>query len=108
MEKISPKELPKLILCIIICADTNTNTATADGVFQISDTVTPLKPNQQYDKMSIRNVDATSQIITMDNKDNQIVLSKNKDIVLMQNIHIKTANQDTSMLTIRSDFISTS
>jgi hypothetical protein len=44
--------------------------------------------------MSIRNVDATTQTITMDNKDNQIVLSKNKDIVLMQNIHIKTANQD--------------
>ena len=90
MEKISPKELPKIILCIIICADTNI--ATADGVFQISDTITPLKPDQQYDKMSIRNVDATGLAINMDNKDNQVTLSKNKDIVLMQDIHIKTAN----------------
>jgi cobalamin biosynthesis Mg chelatase CobN len=30
----------------------------------------------------------------MDNKDNQITLSKNKDVVLMENIHIKTADQD--------------
>jgi S-layer protein (TIGR01567 family) len=70
------------------------NLATVDGVFQLSDKPISIKPNQQYDKMSIRNVDATSQIITMDNKDNQITLSKNKDIVLMQNIHIRTANQD--------------
>ena len=32
--------------------------------------------------------------IVMDNRDNQITLSKNKDVVLMQNVHIKTANQD--------------
>ena len=70
------------------------NLATVDGVFQLSDKPISIKPNQQYDKMSIRNVDATSQIITMDNKDNRITLSKNKDIVLMQNIHIRTANQD--------------
>jgi hypothetical protein len=31
----------------------------------------------------------------MDNKDNQVTLSKNKDVVLMQNVHIKTADQDT-------------
>jgi hypothetical protein len=30
----------------------------------------------------------------MDNKDNQVTLSKNKDVVLMQNIHIKTADRD--------------
>jgi S-layer protein (TIGR01567 family) len=71
------------------------NIATVDGVFQLSDKPISIKANQQYDKMSIRNVDATAQIITMDNKDNQIILGKNKDIVLMQNIHIKTANQDT-------------
>ena len=68
----------------------DTNIATVDGEFQISDTVTPLKSDQQYDKMSIRSVDATSMTITMDNKDNQITLSKNKDIVLMQDVHIKT------------------
>ena len=44
--------------------------------------------------MSIRNVDATGLAINMDNKDNQVTLNKNKDIVLMQDIHIKTADQD--------------
>jgi hypothetical protein len=44
--------------------------------------------------MSIRTVDATNMAVTMDNKDNQITLSKNKDITLMGKIHIKTVNQD--------------
>ncbi len=71
----------------------NKDSATIDGIFQISDISTPLKADQQYDKMSIRNVDATGMSVIMDNKDNQITLSKNKDVVLMQNIHIKTADQ---------------
>ena len=72
----------------------NKDIATIDGIFQISDTPMAITPDQQYGKMSIRNGDATGMTITMDNKDNQIVLSKNKDILLMQNIHIKTADQD--------------
>jgi S-layer protein (TIGR01567 family) len=68
--------------------------AAIDGIFQISDTPTSLKSEQQYDKMSIRNVDATGMTITMDNKDNQITLSKNKDIPLMGKIHLRTADQD--------------
>jgi len=73
----------------------DTNIATVDGEFQISDTATPLKSEQRYDKMSIRNVDPTAMTITMDNKDNQITLSKNKDVVLVGNVHIKTADQST-------------
>jgi len=72
----------------------DTNIATVDGVFQVSDTAAPIKVDQQYDKMSIRNVDPTAFTITMDNKDNQISLSKNKNTQLMQNIYIKTADQD--------------
>ncbi len=72
----------------------NTNIATIDGIFQISDKPTQLKSGQKFDKMSIRNVNPTTMTITMDNKDNQITLSKNKDVVLMQNISIKTSNQD--------------
>jgi S-layer protein (TIGR01567 family) len=68
--------------------------ATVDGIFQISDTPTPITTDQQYDKMSIRNVDPSWMSITMDNKDNQITLTKNKDIPLMGKIHIKTADQD--------------
>jgi len=70
------------------------DSATINGIFQISDTPILLKSDKQYGKMSIRNVDATGMTVTMDNKDNQITLSKNKDVVLMQNIHIKTADQD--------------
>ena len=70
------------------------DSATIDGIFQISDTPTTIPLDQKYGKMSIRNVDATALSIVMDNKDNQIVLSKNKDIPLMGKIHIKTADQD--------------
>jgi hypothetical protein len=54
-----------------------------DGVFQISDNVTTLKSSQRFGKMSIRTVNSTNMTITMDNKDNQVTLSKNKDIPLM-------------------------
>jgi S-layer protein (TIGR01567 family) len=73
---------------------TDRDSATVNGIFQISDIPTPLKTDQQYNKMSIRTVDATNMAVTMDNKDNQITLSKNKDITLMGKIHIKTVNQD--------------
>jgi S-layer protein (TIGR01567 family) len=72
----------------------NTSLATIDGVFQISDALIPLKPEQQYDNMSIRTTDPTAMTITMDNKDKQMLLSKNKDILLFKDIHIKTADQD--------------
>ena len=75
------------------------DSATINGIFQISDTPILLKSDKQYGKMSIRNVDATGMTVTMDNKDNQITLSKNKDVVLMQNIHIKTADQDGTVAT---------
>ena len=45
--------------------------------------------------MTIRSVDATNGVITMDNKDNAITLSKNKDSALMAGIKIKTADNDT-------------
>jgi S-layer protein (TIGR01567 family) len=75
----------------------DTNIATVDGVFQVSDTAAPIKVDQQYDKMSIRNVDPTAKTITMDNKDNQVSLSKNKNTQLMQNIYIRTADQDATV-----------
>jgi len=73
----------------------NSDIATVDGIFQISDAPISLNNGQQFDKMSIRNVDSTGMFIVMDNKDNQITLSKNKDVSLMQNIYIKTSDQDT-------------
>ena len=57
------------------------NLATIDGTWQISDVPTEVKAETQYDKMTIRSVDATNGVVTMDNKDNAITLSKNKDIL---------------------------
>ena len=69
--------------------------AIVDGIWQISDTPTQLNINQQYGKMSIRNVDATSLSITMDNKNNPINLTRKSDIELMPSIHLRTADNET-------------
>ncbi len=68
------------------------NLATIDGIFQVSDTASDVEVDTEYDKMRIASV--TSDTITMDNKDNSITLSKNKDTTLMAGIGIKTADQD--------------
>jgi S-layer protein (TIGR01567 family) len=73
----------------------DSNLATIDGEWQISDTPTEVKADTQYDKMTIRTVDATAGTITMDNKDNAVTLSKNKDTTLTGDIKIKTADNDT-------------
>ena len=65
---------------------------TIDGVFQVSDSPTIVKLNTQYDKMRVASVSPTS--ITMDNRDNSIMLSKSKDTTLMMGIHIKAADQN--------------
>jgi S-layer protein (TIGR01567 family) len=66
--------------------------ATVDGVWQLSDTSTDVSENTEYEKMTIQTVDATS--ITMNNEDNDITLSKNKEIALMPGVSIKTADSD--------------
>ncbi len=71
------------------------NLASIDGIWQISDTPTEVKADTQYGKMTIRSVDANAGTITMDNKDNAITLSKNKDTELMPGVSIKTADNDT-------------
>jgi S-layer protein (TIGR01567 family) len=68
------------------------NLATIDGIWQISDTATEVKVDTEYDKMRIASV--TADTITMDNKDNTVTLSKNKDIALMGDVSIRTADQD--------------
>jgi S-layer protein (TIGR01567 family) len=69
--------------------------ATVDGIWQISDTPTEVRADTQYGKMKIASVDAYSGVITMDNKDNQIILKKKSDIELMPGIRIRTADNDT-------------
>lgn len=69
------------------------DSATVDGIFQISDKPTPIKVDQHFGKLMIRTIDSNSYTITMDNTDYRIVLSRNKDIPLMGDIFIKTADQ---------------
>ena len=69
--------------------------AMVDGIWQISDTPTQLKINQQYGKMSIKNIDATAMTITMDNKDNPINLTRKFDVEIMPSIHLRTADNET-------------
>lgn len=68
--------------------------AIVDGIFQIADTPTAITSEQQYGRMSIRSVDPTG-IITMDNKDNQINLTRKIDVELMPMIHLRTADNET-------------
>lgn len=74
-------------------SDNNTSLAIIDGVWQLSDTPVEVKDDMVYDKMTITS--STPTTITMENKDNAITLSKNKDISLMQGVRIKTADNDT-------------
>ena len=69
--------------------------AVVDGLWQISDTPIDVRADTQYGKMTIRTIDASNGVITMDNKDNSIVLAKKSDIELMPSIHIRTADNDT-------------
>ncbi|HNR57474.1 MAG TPA: S-layer protein domain-containing protein, partial [Methanothrix sp.] len=74
---------------------TDQDLATVDGIWQISDVVTDVEEDTEYDKMTVQTVNSAEPMsITMDNEDNKITLSKNKDQLLMQNIRIKTADQD--------------
>jgi S-layer protein (TIGR01567 family) len=73
----------------------DSNLASIDGVWQISDTPLAVKADTQYEKLTIRTVDATAGTITMDNKDNAVTLSKNKNVVLMPGVSIQTADNDT-------------
>ncbi|MCK9567087.1 MAG: hypothetical protein M0Q43_13700, partial [Methanothrix sp.] len=68
------------------------NLATIDGIWQISDVPMEVKVDTEYDKMRIASV--TADTITMDNKDNTVTLSKNKDIDLMGDVKILTSDQD--------------
>ncbi|MBN1236102.1 MAG: hypothetical protein JW999_08655 [Methanotrichaceae archaeon] len=70
----------------------NQTVATVDGLWQISGAATEVKVDTEYDRMRIASV--TDDTITMDNKDKNIALSRNKDIKLMGDFRIKTANQD--------------
>jgi S-layer protein (TIGR01567 family) len=68
------------------------NLATVDAVWQLSDESLDVSEGTKYDKMTLQTVTADS--ITMNNEDNELTLSRNRDISLMPGIGIKTADAD--------------
>jgi len=74
-EKILPSNKPVAIL---------------NGLWQLSDTPTDVSENTEYDKMTIQTV--TDNSIMMNNEDNDITLSNDKDVILMVDMHIITAD----------------
>ena len=68
--------------------------AIVDGIWQISQKPILVNPDMSYGKMLIRSIDANSGVIAMDNKDNAITLSKNRDVSLFPGIGLRTADND--------------
>jgi len=66
--------------------------ATVDAVWQLSDEAMDVSEGTEYDKMTIQAT--TADGITMNNEDNDVTLSKNKDVSLMPGIGIKAADAD--------------
>jgi len=75
--------------------------ATIDAVWQLSDESLDVSEGTEYGKMTIKSV--TSDSITMNNADNDLTLSRNKDISLMPGIGIKTADADSLRYCIYRD-----
>ena len=53
------------------------------------------QPDMEYGKLRVSTIDSTTGIITLDNKDNAITLSKNKNTEILPGIFIRTADNDT-------------
>ena len=66
-----------------------------DGLWQISQKPITVKPDTSYGVMTISTVDANAGTITMDNRDNDIILSKHMEAELMPGINIMRADNDT-------------
>ena len=77
------------------------NLATVDALWQLSDEALDVSEGTDYGKMTIQTITADS--ITMNNEDNDITLSRNKDISLMPGIGIKTADADSLRYCIYRD-----
>ena len=69
--------------------------ARVNGIWQISDTPFDAKINTQYEKMTIRSIDAVAGSVSMDNQDHEINLTRKIDIELMPGIRIRTGDNDT-------------
>ena len=67
--------------------------ATIDGVWQISDRPLTVAPDTQFDKMRVASISPDE--IAMDNKNMPITMAKHKDVIVMGDVHLRTADQST-------------
>jgi S-layer protein (TIGR01567 family) len=67
--------------------------AVVNGIWQISDEAISIEEGASFGKMRVTTVDPDSMRIFMDNQDNRIILGRNREIPLMGDIGIKTADQ---------------
>ncbi len=74
---------------------TEADLATADGVFQVSDTATSVNSDQAFDKMKVKSVDADG--IMMKN-DGSISLGRGRTVDIMENIRFEVADNDTNRM----------
>jgi len=65
-----------------------------DGIFQLSEELVDVGLDLPFGKMRIASIDGGNGVITMDNKDRTITLSKNKEILLTGDYYIKTIDGD--------------
>ncbi|MCJ7444695.1 MAG: S-layer protein, partial [Methanotrichaceae archaeon] len=72
--------------------DGENSSAIIDGIWQISDNATKVGTGTEYGKMRVSTVSADT--IIMNNQYNTIILSKNKNIDLMEDVIIKTADAE--------------
>jgi S-layer protein (TIGR01567 family) len=76
-------------------SDGRKSEAIVDGIWQISEIPVLVAPDKTFGKMLVRSVDASNGVITMDNKDSALTLNKNRDISLLPEIGLRTADNDT-------------
>ncbi|MDD4653274.1 MAG: S-layer protein domain-containing protein, partial [Methanothrix sp.] len=75
-------------------SDGRTSQAIVDGIWQISEKPVSVAPEKPFGKMLVASVDASSGVITMDNKDSALTLNRNRDISLLPEIGLRTADND--------------
>lgn len=75
-------------------SDGRTSQAIVDGIWQISEKPVSVAADKPFGKMLVASVDASSGVITMDNKDSALTLIKNRDLSLFPEIGLRTADND--------------
>jgi S-layer protein (TIGR01567 family) len=75
-------------------ASGDANLVSYRGIWQLSDNLIPIAEKVKTDKMTIRHVNPTdgTMSIEMDNEDGTIILGSHRDLILMGDFYIKTAD----------------